>query len=410
MISVPRRTGGQSYAALPLKSIATAGAIASRRALWYPFPRHFVSPGKALQEFDIDRLLRFAVEKKASDVHLRTRRPPLVRLRGSLTPLNADPLEADTIESVAERMMNEYQRRLYSERMAVDLGYTPEGLDSRFRVAVYRQRGTPAITFRSIPRTLPTVGSLGLPQTLKVFTKRPQGLVLVTGPTGAGKSTTLAALINEINYNRAVHIVTIEDPVEFVFDDNRASISQQEIGVDTTGFAFALRNALRQDPDVIMVGEMRDPETISTAITAAETGHLIFSTLHTNSASQSINRIIDSFPANQHDQIRLQLSQALLGIVSQRLINRDDVPGRIAAIEIMINSPAIKEMIRKGEIKALPEVIARSVDYYRMQTMDQSLIALIANRVISVKEGLAASQNPDELKLSITKLGFYTES
>ena len=350
------------------------------------------------------------MEKKASDVHLRTRRPPLVRLRGSLTPLNADPLEGDTIEAVAERMMNDYQLRIYRERMAVDLGYTPEGLDSRFRVAVYRQRGTPAITFRSIPRTLPSIGSLGLPQTLKVFTKRPQGLVLVTGPTGAGKSTTLAAIINEINYNRAVHIVTIEDPVEFVFDDNRASISQQEIGVDTISFSAALRNALRQDPDVIMVGEMRDAETISTAITASETGHLIFSTLHTNSASQSINRIIDSFPANQHDQIRLQLSQALLGIVSQRLINRDDVPGRIAAIEIMINSPAVKEMIRKGEIKALPEVIARSVDYYRMQTMDQSLIALIANRVISVKEGLAASQNPDELKLSITKLGFYTET
>jgi len=191
--------------------------------------------------------------------------------------------------------------------MAVDLGYTPQGIESRFRVAVYHQRGTTAITFRSIPRSLPTVGSLGLPQTLKVFTNRPQGLVLVTGPTGAGKSTTLAALINEINYKRAVHVVTIEDPIEFVFEDNRASISQQEIGVDTISFPVALRHALRQDPDVIMVGEMRDPETISTAITAAETGHLIFSTLHTNSAAQSINRIIDSFPPNQHDQIRLQL-------------------------------------------------------------------------------------------------------
>ena len=410
MIAVPRRTGEQSYRAVGAQVNCGGGRRCFANGAVVPFYQANVSPGKALQEFDIDRLLRFAVEKKASDVHLRTRRPPLVRLRGSLTPLNADPLESDTIEAVAERMMNDYQLRIYHERMAVDLGYTPEGLDSRFRVAVYRQRGTPAITFRSIPRTLPSVSSLGLPQTLKVFTKRPQGLVLVTGPTGAGKSTTLAAIINEINYNRAVHIVTIEDPVEFVFDDNRASISQQEIGVDTISFSAALRNALRQDPDVIMVGEMRDAETISTAITAAETGHLIFSTLHTNSASQSINRIIDSFPANQHDQIRLQLSQALLGIVSQRLINRDDVPGRIAAIEIMINSPAVKEMIRKGEIKALPEVIARSVDYYRMQTMDQSLIALIANRVISVKEGLAASQNPDELKLSITKLGFYTET
>jgi len=362
-----------------------------------------------LQEFDIDRLLRFALEKKASDVHLRSQRPPLLRLRGSLTPLNAEPLGSETIESIAQKMMSPYQRRIYDERLAVDLGYTPEGLDSRFRVAVYRQRGTPAITFRSIPHSLPTVSSLGLPQSIKVFTKRPQGLVLVTGPTGAGKSTTLAAVINEINYRRAVHIITIEDPIEFVFEDNRASISQQEIGVDTISFANSLRSALRQDPDVIMVGEMRDPETISTAITAAETGHLIFSTLHTNSAAQSINRIIDSFPPNQHDQIRLQLSQALLGIISQRLINRDDVPGRIAAVEIMINSPAIKEMIRIGEIKAIPDIISRSVDYYRMQTMDQSLMALIANRVISDKEGLAASQHPDDLKLSLTKLGIVQE-
>jgi twitching motility protein PilT len=362
-----------------------------------------------LQEFDIDRLLRFALEKKASDVHLRARRPPLLRLRGGLTPLNADPLESETIESVARGMMSGYQQKIYDERLAVDLGYTPQGLDSRFRVAVYRQRGTPAITFRSIPHSLPTVASLGLPQSLKVFIKRPQGLVLVTGPTGAGKSTTLAALVNEINYRRAVHILTIEDPIEFVFEDNRASISQLEIGVDTVSFAAALRNALRQDPDVIMVGEMRDPETISTAITAAETGHLIFSTLHTNSASQSINRIIDSFPPSQHDQIRLQLSQALLGIISQRLVNRDDIPGRIAAIEIMINSPAIKEMVRMGEIKSIPDIIARSVDYYRMQTMDQSLIALIANRVVNVKEGLAVSQNPDDLKLSLTKLGIVQD-
>ena len=368
-----------------------------------------IKVGQPLKDFNLDRLLGFAVEKEASDIHLRVGRPPMIRLRGGLTPLKMDPMDEDGLRRVAKKLMNPYQQSKFEEKLAMDLGYTPDGTNLRFRVAIYRQRGTTAITLRSIPGVIPTVGSLGLPQTLKVFTKRPQGLVLVTGPTGAGKSTTLAAIINEINFQRPVHMITIEDPIEFTFEDNRASISQIEIGIDALSFAAALRHALRQDPDVIMVGEMRDPETISTAITAAETGHLIFSTLHTNSAAQSINRIIDSFPPNQHDQLRLQLSQALLGIVSQRLVNRSDIPGRIAAIEIMINSPAIKELLRKGDIKGIPEIIGRSVDYYRMQTMDQSLLALIANRVISEKEGIAASQQPDELQLSITKMGFHQD-
>jgi twitching motility protein PilT len=362
-----------------------------------------------LQELDIDRLLRFAVEKRASDVHLRAGRPPMIRIGGKLSALKMDPLMPDVVEQTALGMMNTYNRHQFEQNMAVDLGYSPQGMNARFRVAVYRQRGSTAITLRMIPRSLPTVGSLGLPQTLKVFCKRAQGLVLVTGPTGSGKSTTLAALINEINFTQSVHIVSIEDPIEFTFDDNQASISQIEIGVDAPGFNRALRHALRQDPDVIMVGEMRDVETISTAITAAETGHLIFSTLHTNSAAQSINRIIDSFPANQHDQIRLQLSQALLGIISQRLINRSDTQGRIASVEIMINSPAIAENVRKGEIKNIPEIISRSVDYYRMQTMDQSLIALIANKVIRQSDGIAASQHPEELHLSLTRMGFLQE-
>ena len=360
-------------------------------------------------EFDLDRLLRFAVEKRSSDVHLRAGRPPMIRLGGRLQTLKMEPLPNVVIDRAAQGIMNPYQRRQFDENMAVDLGYSPQGINARFRVSIYHQRGTTAVTLRMIPRTLPTIGSLGLPQTLRVFSRRNQGLVLVTGPTGAGKSTTLAAIINEINFTQPLHIVTIEDPIEFNFEDNRASISQIEVGVDTLGFGRALRHALRQDPDVIMVGEMRDVETISTAITAAETGHLIFSTLHTNSAAQSINRIIDSFPASQHDQIRMQLSQVLLGIVSQRLINRSDVQGRIAAVEIMINSPAINEKIRAGEIKDIPDIISRSVDYFRMQTMDQSLIALIANRVITQAEGLSASQHPEELQLNLTKLGFAQE-
>jgi twitching motility protein PilT len=230
-------------------------------------------------------------------------------------------------------------------------------------------------------------------------------MVLVTGPTGAGKSTTLATLINEINFNRPVHIITIEDPIEYMFEDQRATISQIEVGIDTPSFNTALKHALRQDPDVIMIGEMRDRETIEIALTAAETGHLIFSTLHTNSAYQSINRIIDAFAAEQHNQIRLQLSQALLAIFSQKLVNRGDQDGRIASMEIMFASPGVKELIRKGEINMIHDLIARSVEYYRMQTMDQSLIALIANQVIRIQDGLSTSSNPEELQLSLNKMG-----
>jgi twitching motility protein PilT len=358
-----------------------------------------------MQDFNLDRLLRFAVERGASDVHLHAGRRPLVRIRGGLIPLNMEPLKAETITAIAEGMMTDIQRDFFKEKRSIDLGYSPNNIDARFRVAIYNQRGTHAIAMRHISNILPTISSLGLPQILRVLCNRQQGLVLVTGPTGAGKSTTLASLINDINFNRPIHILTIEDPIEYLFEDKRATISQIEIGIDAANFPYALRAALRQDPDVVMVGEMRDRETISTAITAAETGHLIFSTLHTNSAAQSISRIIDSFPAEQHDQVKMQLSQTLLAIVSQKLINRSDVEGRIAAVEIMFNSPAIKELIRKGEINKVPDLMARSVEYYRMQTMDQSLLALIANRVIRVQDGLAASSSPEELQLQLNKMG-----
>lgn len=359
-----------------------------------------------MPEFNIDRLLRFAIEKQASDVHLRSGRSPLLRIRGGLVALNMDPLTPEIVHTIAHHMMNKYQREVFEDSLAVDLGYSPKDVPARFRISIFHERGATAIAMRYIPAMLPTVGTLGLPQVLKVICKRSQGLVLVTGPTGSGKSTTLAALINEINATRPVHILTIEDPIEFIFEDDRASISQLEIGVDTPSFSDALRHALRQDPDIIMVGEMRDKETIKTALTAAETGHLIFSTLHTNNASESIHRIIDAFPSNQHNQMRMQLSQALLGIISQRLVNRCDVPGRIAAVEIMFNSPAIKEYLRKGEINKIPDLITRAVEYYRMQTMDQSLMALIANKIIDTQEGLAVSQNPEELQLNLNKLGF----
>lgn len=358
-----------------------------------------------MQDFNLDRLLRFAVEKDASDVHLHTNRRPLIRIRGGLVPLNMEPLSDQTMLDIAKSMMSDSMITQFNENLAVDLGYTPKTLPARFRVSIYHQKGSIAIAMRYITNALPTITSLGLPQVLSVFSNRPQGLVLVTGPTGSGKSTTLAAIVNQINFNRPVHILTIEDPIEYIFDDKRATISQLEVGIDTPSFGLALKHALRQDPDIIMVGEMRDPETISTALTAAETGHLIFSTLHTNSAAQSINRIIDSFPSDQHDQIKMQLSQALLGIVSQKLVNRQDTEGRVAAVEIMFNSPAIKELIRKGEFNQIHEMISRSVEYYRMQTMDQSLIALIANQIIRVQDGISISQNPEELQLNLNKMG-----
>lgn len=358
-----------------------------------------------MQDFNLDRLLRFAVERGASDVHLHAGRRPLVRIRGGLIPLNMEALKADTLKAISNSMMSDKQLDFFEDKKAIDLGYSPKNIDARFRVAIYNQRGTYAIAMRHITNVLPTISSLGLPQVLRVLCNRQHGLVLITGPTGAGKSTTLASLVNEINFNRPVHILTIEDPIEYMFTDKRATISQIEIGIDAVNFASALRNSLRQDPDVIMVGEMRDRETIETALTAAETGHLIFSTLHTNSAAQSINRIIDAFPAQHHDQVRMQLSQTLLCIASQKLLNRSDVEGRIAAVEILFNSPAVKELIRKGEVNKIPDLMSRSVEFYRMQTMDQSLIALIANKVIRVQDGLSASASPEELQLQLNKLG-----
>jgi twitching motility protein PilT len=359
----------------------------------------------SVQKFNLDKLLGFAVGNKASDIHLHTGKRPFVRIRGGLVPLNMDVLELRTMERIVNQLMSESQLEEYEVGRAVDLGYESPKDGSRFRISVYHRMGTPSIAMRHIENAAHTVDDLGLPLALRVVCNRPQGLVLVTGPTGAGKSTTLAALINEINATRQVHILTAEDPVEFVFNDQKSTITQLEVGRDTPNFSKALKHALRQDPDIIMIGEMRDEETMEIALTAAETGHLIFSTLHTNSAAQSITRIIDAFPPSRQDQIRLQLSQTLLAVFSQKLLNRQDTKGRIAAMEIMFNSPAVKELIRKGEINQIPDLITRSVEYYRMQTIDQSLIALIANRVIKLQDGLSVSQNPEELQLTINKLG-----
>ena len=351
---------------------------------------------------DLDRLLKFMTAKGASDLHIKPTRPPLLRINGRLIPIEAEPLKPDQIDGMIDAILTPAQKQRLEETMAVDLGYGVRGL-ARFRGNIYMQRGTLAASFRRIPFEIKTVDDLELPETLVDFCKLNQGLVLVTGPTGSGKSTTLAALIRHISVTRPVHVITIEDPMEFLFTDAAASISQREIGTDTTSFKEALRNAMRQDPDVIMVGEMRDPETISTVITAAETGHLVFSTLHTNSTAQTVDRILDSFPADQQGQVRAQLAQVLRGVVSMQLVARAD-GGRTAALEILKNSPKIAKMIEKGETAGLLEEVESSVGYYRMQSMNQSLLALMVHGTITYQEAMEQSSDPEDLSLKLRKM------
>ena len=275
---------------------------------------------------------------------------------------------------------------------------------ARFRCNVYLQRGTTAAVFRRVPFEIQGVEELNLPDVIDTFTEFPGGLVLVTGPTGSGKSTTLAAMIHRISHLRPCHVVTIEDPIEFLFTDDKATISQREVGTDTPTFHEALRNCVRQDPDVIMVGEMRDLETMATAITAAETGHLVFSTLHTNNAAQTVDRIIDSYPADQQEQIRGQLALVLRAIVSMQLVQRKDHSQRLPACEILVNSPKISKHIENGEIKEILEEMENSVSYYRMQSMNQSLIALLAHDEITYEQAIGASNDPDDLSLKLRKM------
>jgi twitching motility protein PilT len=351
---------------------------------------------------ELDTLLKLMTSRGASDLHLKPTRPPLLRINGRLLPVESEPLRPVDIESMLMSVLTPPQKLKLEERLSVDIGHGVSGL-ARFRGNIYWQRGTLAASFRRIPFEIQPVDSLELPDTLLDFCKLNQGLVLVTGPTGSGKSTTLAALVRHITETRAVHVITIEDPMEFLFTDNMASISQREVGTDTTTFSEALRNSLRQDPDVIMVGEMRDRDTMSTVITAAETGHLVFSTLHTNSATQTIDRILDSFPSDQHAQVRAQLALVLRGVVSMQLVQRED-GGRVPALEIMKASPKISKMIEKGETAALLEEVESSVRYYHMQSMNQSLLALLAHGTITYQEAMTQSPDPEDLSLKLRKM------
>ncbi|MDH3627016.1 MAG: PilT/PilU family type 4a pilus ATPase [Acidobacteriota bacterium] len=362
-----------------------------------------------LDLLDIDDLLRFMVEKQASDLHLKPARPPLLRLNGKLLPLKTDPVPPDAIPTMLDKILTDRQRAALKDMQAVDFGYSVPGV-SRFRASVFHQRGTLSAIFRRVPFDFPSLEDWSLPPVVEEFTKLPQGLVLITGPTGAGKSSTLAAMMRRVADTRLVHIVTVEDPIEFLLNDNLGAVTQREIGCDTPGFSHALRNALRQDPDVIMVGEMRDAETMSTVLTAAETGHLVFSTLHTNGAVQTIDRLIDSFPSGNHRQIRQQLANVLQAVVSMKLIERKDGQGLVAAIEILRRSPRVSKLILEGNLEALEEELESSVSYYRMQSMNQSTAALVLNGAVSVETALASSSNPGDLDLILRKFLYQSEN
>ena len=359
---------------------------------------------------NINDLLKLAVERKASDLHLKVGGHPMARIDGELTPMAELKrlMQEDTI-SMAFSIMNARQKQRFKEDLDIDLAYSVPGL-GRFRCNIFQQRGAVGMVLRVIPARIKSIQELLLPKVLGTIAESRRGMVLCTGTTGSGKSTTLAAIIDHINANRNEHIITIEDPIEFLHRDKKSLVNQREIDVDTRGFAAALRAAMRQDPDVVLVGEMRDHETIETALHAAETGHLVFSTLHTLDATETINRIISVFPPHHQKQIRIQLGQVLKAIVSLRLVPRADGQGRVPAAEVMIATPYIRDCIEnKEKTKYIREQIALGTSQYGMQTFDQSLYFLYKEGLITVEEALKRATNPDEFKLKLQGVQFTSD-
>jgi twitching motility protein PilT len=349
---------------------------------------------------ELNEILKIALKTGASDIHMKSGLPPIFRVDGALVPLkNAERLLPDEIQNMAFGIMNPVQKERFENAREADLAYGIPGL-GRFRVNVFQQRGTIGIVFRVIPFSVRSIEQLYLPKVVETIAMENRGLILVTGTTGSGKSTSLAAMIDHINSNRTCHIITIEDPIEFLIRDRRSIVNQREIGVDTQTFADALRAALRQDPDVILVGEMRDFETIETAITAAETGHLVMSTLHTLDATETINRIISVFPPYQQKQIRLQLASILKAVISQRLVPRADGKGRVPALEVLVSTARVRECIGdKERTKELHDAISKGFTTYGMQTFDQSLMHLVKQELVTYDEALKHVSNPDDFAL-----------
>lgn len=342
----------------------------------------------------MEDLLRLVVDEGASDLHISVGSPPAVRLRGRLVKLETRPLSAEDTEALARSIASEGHLLKVQEEGSVDFGFSFRE-QNRFRVSIYRQKGNLGIALRLIPRKMMTLEEIGLPSAVQQLLTLPRGLILVTGPTGSGKTTTLAAMLDVINATSESHIITIEDPIEYFHEHQQGIVNQREVGVDVPTFADGLRRALRQDPDVLLVGEMRDLETTETAITAAETGHLVFSTLHTTGAARTVDRIIDAFPAAQQEQVRTQLSTNLKAVISQLLLPRLDGKGRIAAFEVMINTPAIGALIREGKTFRLPSEI-QTGSKYGMVSLEAYLVELFLDGVISYEQVITKAQDPQQ--------------
>lgn len=348
-------------------------------------------------EHSIYDLLKEMVEKGASDLHITTGSPPQIRVRGNLYPLDVPMMDPQATRQLLYSILTEAQKHKFEEEQELDLSFGIKGL-ARFRANIFIQRGAVAGVFRLIPYDILALESLGLPSVVSRLTNLPRGLVLVTGPTGSGKSTTLASFLDKINTDRHDHIVTIEDPIEFVHKHKGCIVNQREVGSDTKNFTNALKYILRQDPDVVFIGEMRDLETMQAALTIAETGHLVFATLHTNSAVQTVNRIVDAFPSHQQSQVRAQVSFVLEAVVSQQLIPRADGKGRVLAAELMITTPAIRNLIREDKIHQIYSQMQVGQGRHGMQTMNQALFALYMRKLISLDDAVGSSMDPDELR------------
>lgn len=355
---------------------------------------------KPASKYSMKYLIKALIKYNASDLHLKYGRPPLYRINGKLIPAKMDSLKNEDIKEIIYSVLTAKQKESLEDQRSIDLSFRM-GNYGRFRCSVFFQKSTLSCVVRMIPINVPTLDDLGLPSVLKEMCHRPRGLILFTGPTGSGKSTSLAAMVQYINQTRHQHILMLEDPIEFIFRDDKSSITQREVGIDTKDFSTGLFEGLRQDPDVIVIGEMRDPEVIKTALTAAETGHLVISTLHTKDSQGTIERILDVFSNENQNQVRIELASSLVGIVSQHLLLKEDGEGRVPAFEIMVKSPMIENIILKGDLEKLNDAISGSNNYYKMQTLNQSLESLVRKGVIKKEEALKASPQPSNLKLRL---------